>query len=263
MSESFDRQPFVAIDTETTGGSTRHGHRIIEIAAMRFTPTGARESWSRMLWPHRPISPGAARVHGLSSDDLQSAPCFHEVAQEFLEFVGRDPVVMHNAPFDARFFAVHLAETDLMWQPRIYDTLRLLRRHYALPSNSLGPAVRALGLAATPTHRALADAAATAALFRRILQDGRVRSEEGLVALHGPPRALPDVERPVVPPPLRDLVQSGCEAELRYGAGGRRLVGAVEGVAAGEKWSYCTLRLRGSRRLHLRVDRIREARPLS
>lgn len=262
MSESFDRQPFVAIDTETTGGSTRHGHRIIEIAALRFTAAGLRDEWSCMLWPHRPISPGAARVHGLSSDDLQGAPCFQEVAQGFLDFVGADPVVMHNAPFDARFLAVHLAESALEWRPNIYDTLRLLRRHYRLPSNSLGPAVRALGVEGRPSHRALDDAVATANLFRRILQDRKVGSEAELIALHGAPRALPPVARPVVPALLQGLVDAGCEAELRYGPEGRRLVGRLEGVAPGERLSYCTLRVRGSRRLHLRVDRIHEARAL-
>ena len=42
----------------------------------------------------------AFAVHGLSLDFLRDKPCFHEIAEEFLAFVGDAPLIIHNAFFD-------------------------------------------------------------------------------------------------------------------------------------------------------------------
>ncbi|MBA3532592.1 MAG: hypothetical protein H0T73_11765, partial [Ardenticatenales bacterium] len=200
---------FVAVDSETTGLSAQAGHRLVELAAVRFTLAGEEARWQSLLWPHRPISPGAQRVHGLSSADLAQAPTFREVAADFLAFVGANPLVMHNAPFDAAFLAVALAESGIHYQAPIFDTLRLLRRHFRLRSNGLAAAARAFRLPSQPTHRAAADAATTAQLFGAALTELHADQWADLMRLHGSPLALPPVRLPRPEVDLEQALASG------------------------------------------------------
>ena len=62
----------IVLDTETTGLSTRQGHRIIEIGCIELVNrrvTG--QHYHTFLNPDRDIDEGAERVHGISRDDLE------------------------------------------------------------------------------------------------------------------------------------------------------------------------------------------------
>ena len=91
----------IALDTETTGILLRDGHRIIEIGAlelMHHLPTGRK--LHLYINPERNIDDGAVAVHGINSDFLADKPVFANIVDEFLAFVGDDPLVIHNASFD-------------------------------------------------------------------------------------------------------------------------------------------------------------------
>lgn len=251
---------FVAIDTETTGSSARrYADRIVELAAVRFTLDGVTEVWEQTIWPHRPMNPMAQRVHGISIDDLSSAPCFQEVADDFLAFVEGAVVVMHNAPFDSAFLGVQLAEIGRRWEPVVFDTLRLLRRHFRLPRNSLEAGARHFGLPVAPTHRAADDATATAHLFLRILEQlGSPTLLADCTRWHGAPGQIPCTPPPPPPPDLIEATRTGMPVAIEYLTRQAPLIGRIEGLAIGESAAYCTLRLSNQRRLHLAYDRIRK-----
>ncbi len=133
----------IVLDTETTGLSTGQGHRIIEIGAIELVNrrlTG--REFHRFLNPERDIDEGAERVHGISRKDLETAPRFHEVADELLEFISEAELVMHNAEFDVGFLEYELG---LMKHPqpaitdhaRVLDTLSLARELHPGQRNSL------------------------------------------------------------------------------------------------------------------------------
>ena len=106
----------IVLDTETTGLSTAQGHRIIEIGAIELVNrrlTG--REFHRFLNPERDIDEGAERVHGISRADLETAPLFHEVADELLNFINDAELVIHNAEFDVGFLE---HELRLMKHPR-------------------------------------------------------------------------------------------------------------------------------------------------
>ncbi|MBA3532452.1 MAG: hypothetical protein H0T73_11065 [Ardenticatenales bacterium] len=256
LTTPLTQMTFVALDTETTGLSAQTGHRLVELAAVRFTLAGELARWQSLLWPHRPISPGAQRVHGLSSADLQGAPCFAEVATDFLAFVGESPLVMHNAPFDAAFLAVALAESGYSYQAPIFDTLRLLRTHFRLPSNRLAAAARAFRLPTQPTHRAADDAATTAQLFSAALSQLHAQHGDDLLRLHGAPYALPLVQLPPLATELQRALASSHPVTVHYGERISALVGQIEGIAQSRTGAYCTLRLATGQRLHLTCARI-------
>ena len=93
----------VVLDTETTGLSTKDGHRIIEIGAveiLNLSITG--RSLHFYINPERDID-AAGEIHGLSSELLADKPVFADILAEFNDFIGNDILVIHNAPFDIGF----------------------------------------------------------------------------------------------------------------------------------------------------------------
>jgi len=133
----------IALDTETTGLSTGHGHRIIEIGCVEMINrrlTG--REFHRFLNPDRDIDEGAEAVHGISRAALENEPRFHEIVDEFLEFVRGAELVIHNASFDVGFLE---HELQLMKHPKpriedhatVLDTLTLARKLHPGQRNSL------------------------------------------------------------------------------------------------------------------------------
>jgi len=133
----------IALDTETTGLSTGHGHRIIEIGCVEMVNrrlTG--REFHRFLNPDRDIDEGAEAVHGISRASLENEPRFHEIVDEFLDFVRGAELVIHNASFDVGFLE---HELKLMKHPSpliadhatVLDTLTLARELHPGQRNSL------------------------------------------------------------------------------------------------------------------------------
>src|SRR5262249_16870301 len=94
----------IVIDTETTGLDPPHGHRIVEVACLELlhhVPTG--RSFHRYVNPERDMPMDAHAVHGLTTEFLAGFSPFAAVADELLEFIGEDRVVIHNAEFDLAF----------------------------------------------------------------------------------------------------------------------------------------------------------------
>lgn len=90
----------IIFDTETTGLDPRQ-HRIVSLAAIELVdgePTGRFAHWH--INPERPCDPGAAKVHGLTDEYLAKQATFREIKDEFMDFIRRDELVIHNAAFD-------------------------------------------------------------------------------------------------------------------------------------------------------------------
>src|SRR5215469_7258615 len=130
----------IVLDTETTGLDPLRGDRLVEVGCIELInrmPTG--QTFHRYMNPEREMSAEAFAVHGLSTLFLADKPFFHEVVDEFLEFLGDAPLVIHNASFDISFIN---AELDRIKRPpipreRLVDTLLLARRKHPGVSNRL------------------------------------------------------------------------------------------------------------------------------
>jgi DNA polymerase-3 subunit epsilon len=123
----------IVLDTETTGISAADGHRIIEIGALELvnhTPTG--NNLHLYINPERDIEDGAFAVHGISPEFLADKPVFADIAEQFMEFVGDDQMVIHNASFDMAFINAELARLALPEYPmsRAVDTLAMARKKF-------------------------------------------------------------------------------------------------------------------------------------
>ena len=132
----------LVLDTETTGLKPEDGHRIIEIACVELIDRKLTGNHFHVyLNPDREIDQGAINVHGLTSEFLQDKPRFVEIATEFLDYVKKAELIIHNAPFDVGFLNHELG----LWKKEakkithyctIVDTLAIARaKHVGLRNN--------------------------------------------------------------------------------------------------------------------------------
>lgn len=203
----------VLFDTETTGIEVALGHRIIEIAAIELAndlPTG--NTFHVMIDPERDIPEDATRIHGFRREDLLGKPRFAEIVEEFLAFVGDDPLVAHNAVFDFGHLNAELGRCGRkpLDPARMVDTLALARTRFPGLPNSLDALCRRfdIDLSERTTHNAVLDCRLLAQVYVE-LTGGRQR---GLV-LAAEPRAMTAVNYETTGPRTPRLVQP-TEAEL-------------------------------------------------
>lgn len=132
----------IVLDTETTGLEYKHGHRIVEIAAVELSNRQFTGNYFHYyLNPERDSDEGALQVHGLTTEFLQDKPKFHEIAKEFLNFINDAELIIHNAPFDVGFLNHELNLINLQalnsYCLLITDTLKLAKDLHPGKRNNL------------------------------------------------------------------------------------------------------------------------------
>jgi DNA polymerase-3 subunit epsilon len=182
----------VLFDTETTGVNPLAGDRIIEIAALeliRDLPTG--KSFHRILDPERDVPEETTRIHGFTRGDLIGKPRFADIVDDLLAFIGDDPLVAHNAPFDFGFLDAEFARLRLpaLDPARMIDTLALARARYPGLPNSLDALCRRfdIDLSERTTHNALLDCKLLSQVYIELTggrQRGLLLVEEGQENIH-------------------------------------------------------------------------------
>jgi DNA polymerase-3 subunit epsilon len=130
----------IVFDTETTGLSPNDGHRLVEIGCVEIVnrcETG--RTFHAYINPQRSMPSEAEAVHGLSSIFLSDKPCFHEIVDSFVEFVGDAPLVAHNANFDFAFLNWELENCgrEPVSISRMVDTLAIARTRHPGAKHSL------------------------------------------------------------------------------------------------------------------------------
>ncbi len=152
----------IFLDTETTGLYPNQGHRIIEIAAVElFNRRPTQQHFHVYLNPEREIDPGAQEVHGITLEFLSDKPLFADIADAFLDFIGTDELIIHNAPFDVGFIN---AEFGRIGRPDLHknvtDTLKIAKEMRPGQRNNLDALCRHYGIDNTKRtlHGALLDA---------------------------------------------------------------------------------------------------------
>src|SRR3954454_8051382 len=195
----------IVLDTETTGLDPLRGDRLVEIGCVEIfnrMPTG--QTFHRHINPERDMPAEAFNVHGLSTAFLADKPRFSEVVEEFLQFLGDAPLVIHNASFDIGFIN---AELDRIKQPpiareRLVDTLLLARRKHPGVSNRLDDLCSryAIDNSRRTKHGALLDAELLAEVYIDLIgarQSQLVLASEAREIRLGTPGEMPRRQREV------------------------------------------------------------------
>jgi DNA polymerase III subunit epsilon len=164
----------IVFDTETTGFEPSDGHRIVEIGCVELMdhfPTGRTLQF--YLNPERDVPIESQRVHGLSAEFLADKALFAHVVDEFLEFLGDAPLVIHNASFDIKFINAELARVGRAPIPlhRSIDTIEIAKRKIPGARYSLDELCKRFGvdLSARTKHGALLDAQLTAEIYLELI----------------------------------------------------------------------------------------------
>ena len=152
----------VIFDTETTGLFPDAGDRVIEVACielMRDLPTGL--TYHALIDPERDVPEESTRVHGFTREHLVGKPRFADIADAFLEFVGGDPLIAHNAAFDFGFMNAELGRVGRgrLHESRMVCTLVMAKTRFPGLPNSLDALCRRYGidLSERTSHNALLD----------------------------------------------------------------------------------------------------------
>jgi DNA polymerase-3 subunit epsilon len=165
----------IVLDTETTGLDPYQGHRLIEIGCIELVnriPSG--QTFHRYINPERDIPAEALAVHGISVEFLKDKPCFAEIVEDLMEFVGDAPLVAHNASFDLAFLNAELerAKCQPIGRERLIDTLLLARRKFPGGPNRLDDLCARFGIdnSRRTVHGALLDAEILAEVYLDLIE---------------------------------------------------------------------------------------------
>ena len=157
----------VFVDLETTGLDTETSE-IIEFAAVRVTDGQPAGEFSRLANPGRPLPLAITRLTGITDRDLRRQPPSRTVLGEFLQFLGDDVLVAHNARFDLGFLR---DKSDGFCQNASIDTLELCRILYpTLEHHDLDTMAATLELETGDRHRALDDTRLLVQLWAKLLE---------------------------------------------------------------------------------------------
>lgn len=165
------------LDFETTGLSPGCGDRPTEIAVALLRDGQVVDRFQSLMNPGRRIPWPVTQLTGITNAMVGAAPAVAAVMREAQRFVGRHPVVAHNASFDRRFWAAELQRLGLAAGSDFACTMLIARRLYPAAANhKLGTLVELLGLPRTGrAHRAMADVEMTAQLWWQIERDLRAQ----------------------------------------------------------------------------------------
>lgn len=191
--------PYVVFDVETTGSSAKEGG-ITELGAVKVWRGEIVEELSTLVNPGRPIEPFVVRLTGITDAMVADAPPPEEVMPRFEEFAEGCVLVGHNVSFDCAF--VDAARESCGMQPLsnpVLDTLKLARVLVpGLKRYRLSSLVQHFGIEASPNHRALADAAATAGVLMtlsKLLGSAGVKSAGEAAALRRSAKKRPKPQK--------------------------------------------------------------------
>ena len=160
---------YAILDIESTGGQYNE-EGIMEIAIYRFDGQEITDRFMSLVNPEREIQPFVAKLTGIHTKMLRTAPKFHEVAKRIIEITEGAILVAHNAQFDYRILRTEFRRLGYDFQRKTLCTVDLSKK--LLPeaeSHSLGKLVRSLGIPMSDRHRANGDALATLKLFKLLL----------------------------------------------------------------------------------------------
>jgi DNA polymerase-3 subunit epsilon len=184
---------YCVADVETTGLDLRRD-ALISFGSVLIK--AGRLQWNTRTYvdvrPERPISAGAAIVHGIRQQDLADAPALRDVADAITAELDGRVLVAHAAWIERAFLARPVRASRRSWRPAIVDTAALLRATGLAPSGTgYEPEVETtgsrLGICVHTPHHALGDALTTAEIFlalaARLEHDEPTLTARGLVDL--------------------------------------------------------------------------------
>jgi DNA polymerase III subunit epsilon len=212
LNAHIEDTPIAVFDFETTG-LTPGRDRVVEISVVRKDPgCEPKMVFDTLVNPRRPVS--ATEIHGITDEDVKSAPYFEDIAGEFLHAISGCVVAAYNVYFDIKFFTYEFSRAGAPFEPPHF-CLMYLRPMLDLGARCcLADACKASSIDCEQMHMAAHDAHACSQLLDRYMVEMRrrnVRTFEDLAAL----RSYKFIKSFEKNPPCKDQFQLSRCSELR------------------------------------------------
>lgn len=177
---------YVCIDLETTGLDPKRD-RIIEIGAVKVKQGRIAAEWETFVNPGRKLEEHIVELTGIRDEMLASAKKISDLLPVFFTFLEDHVLLGHSILFDFSFLKKAAVNEKMGFERQGIDTLKIARKYLKdLESRSLGALCRHYDIPHS-AHRALKDARATTALYRKLSEDFfEKEKEEGEKSLFVP-----------------------------------------------------------------------------
>ncbi len=193
---------YAIVDIETTGGYAS-ANGITEVAIHVFDGEKIIEKFETLINPRQPIPRFIQSFTGINDKMVANAPAFDQVAETIHRLLSQHIFIAHNVNFDFSFIKSQLLRNGYDLSVKKLCTVRLSRKIFpGFPSYSLGNICRSLNIDMNSRHRAGGDAAATAELFKKLLQNDKEKFIEKSLLRNSKEQSLP----PNVPKKYFDLL---------------------------------------------------------
>lgn len=172
---------YVAFDLETTGLDVEKDC-IIEVGALKVVDGKVKERFIEFIKPERPISALITNITGITNEMVASARSQKDVVGDFIDFCEDYVLLGHNLMFDYRFIKKQAVQSDICFEKKGLDTLKIARKVLKhVESKSLGALCEHYDVVNTAAHRAYHDALATAKIYHMLAHDFESGNEKVFV----------------------------------------------------------------------------------
>ena len=165
---------YVVFDLETTGLYPNSGDTMIEIGAVKISNGKIIDRFDELINPGKELNEEIIKITGINNEMLKGKRKEEEVLKDFMKWVGKLPMVAHNAKFDISFVDMAFTKYNLgtlnnvvidtlglsryLESKERYHNLATLVKRYNIPWNE------------DKHHRADYDSEGTALIFLKMLQ---------------------------------------------------------------------------------------------
>lgn len=173
---------YIVFDIETTGLSVIN-NKIIELAGVKMREGKEIDRFSTFINPHEKIPYNIQQLTNINDEMVKDAPELEPKLREFIEFIGDDVLVAHNARFDIGFIQ---ASCKTFGMPEVMnpvlDTLELARFiHPSLKNHRLNTLADKYKISLENHHRAIDDSIALGGVLFGLIGDA---AERNITDLH-------------------------------------------------------------------------------
>lgn len=120
---------FVVFDFETTGLDAKT-EKIIQIGALRYRNNEKVDEFITYVNPQKAIPSNITSLTGIKNSDIKNALTIAQVFPKFIDFIGKDVLIAHNADFDMKFLLNNAFNLRIKKpQNEVIDTLSLSRKY--------------------------------------------------------------------------------------------------------------------------------------
>lgn len=190
-------QPFICLDTETTGLSSQR-NRVIEIAWIQYDKQKEVRAQSKLCKINQSLPPEIVNITGITDTMLEHANPFEQVVGILKEAIADSAyIVAYNAPFDKGFIEKEFERIGqkLPDKPWIDPCVFVKELDKYKKGKKLSDAAFRWGVQLKGAHRALADTRATGELLFKLADKIGIQKLDDMVTKQNFWRAEQDEQR--------------------------------------------------------------------